>query len=50
MRKGLVERFGIDQIERMENDNVERKFTLSELERIKKVFRRRRMLYERLFR
>lgn len=50
MRKGLVERFGIDQIERMENDNVERKFTLSELERIKKVFRRRRMLYERKFR
>ena len=50
MRIGMIERFGIESIEKMEADNTERKFTLSELERIRKVFQKRRRIYERKFR
>ena len=46
----MIERFGIESIEKMEADNTERKFTLSELERIRKVFQKRRRIYERKFR
>lgn len=50
MRKGMIERFGIEHIESIENNNEERKFTISELERISTVFANRAKLYNKIFR
>jgi hypothetical protein len=40
-RKGLIERIGIERVERLESDNGYRKFDRVYLERIKKIFNKR---------
>tara|TARA_B100000287_G_scaffold314607_1_gene298094 strand:- start:7970 stop:8122 length:153 start_codon:yes stop_codon:yes gene_type:complete len=50
MRIGLIKRFGVERIEALENDNKVRKFTGTELQRIKKIFSKKRRLYEKKFR
>ena len=50
MRIGLIKRFGVERIEALENDNRVRKFTGTELQRIKKIFSKKRRLYEKKFR
>lgn len=49
-RKGLVDRIGQDRVEALEHDNGARRFTIEYLKRIKKVFNRRKRLYEAKFR
>ncbi len=50
MRIGLIKRFGVERVEAIENDNAVRKFTGTELQRIKKIFSKKRRLYEKKFR
>ena len=40
-RKGLIERIGINRVERLDNDNEVRKFSREYLIRIKKIFAKR---------
>ena len=47
-RIGLVKRFGIEHVERIESDQRPRKYTMDELKRIAKIFRKRTRLYKRL--
>ena len=49
-RNGLIDRIGLDRIERLEADNSPRKFDAEYLDRIKKIFTKRAKLYERIFR
>lgn len=49
-RNGLIDRIGLDRIERLEADNSPRKFDAEYLDRVKKIFTKRAKLYERLFR
>jgi len=41
LRAGLIQRFGIDTVERIESDNSVRKFSVDYLKRIKSIFTRR---------
>ncbi len=49
-RKELVNRIGLERVEKLENDNEPRKFTIAYLVRIKKIFNKRARIYERRFR
>ena len=40
-RIGLIDKFGIDIVERLENDNEPRKFTIEYLQRVQKIFLKR---------
>lgn len=46
-RKRLVDKIGLERVERLENDNKSRKFTIDYLKRIKKIFNKRAKYYER---
>ena len=41
MRKGVIERIGLEKVERLENDNQVRRFDRDYLVRIKKIFAKR---------
>lgn len=43
-RKGLIERIGLERVERLENDNTPRKFDIEYLRRVKTIFSRRAKL------
>lgn len=49
-RKGLIERIGLERVERLEADNEPRKFDVTYLKRIKSIFTRKAKLYEKRFR
>jgi len=49
-RKGLVGRIGEERVGQLEVDNNPRKFTVEHLKRVKKIFNKRKRLYERKFR
>lgn len=49
-RAGMISRWGLDRIERLESDNEPKKFTIDYLKRVKDIFNRRANLYQRLFR
>jgi len=40
-RKGLIDRIGLERVERLENDNSVRRFDKAYLERLKRVFNKR---------
>jgi hypothetical protein len=40
-RLGLIERIGVDRVERLENDNVPRRFTIEYCKRLKKIFNKK---------
>ena len=46
-RIGLIERIGVERVERLENDNTPRKFSIEYLKRFRKIFNRRARLVER---
>jgi len=49
-RAGLIERIGLERVERLEQDNSPRRFDAEYLDRVKRVFTKRAKLYERIFR
>lgn len=49
-RAGLIERIGLERVERLERDNSPRRFDAEYLDRVKRVFTKRAKLYERIFR
>ena len=49
-RAGLIDRIGLDRVERLEQDNSPRRFDAEYLDRIKRIFTKRANLYEREFR
>lgn len=46
----LINRIGLDRVERLEQDNEPRKFTIEYLKRVKSIFNKRFRLYEKKFR
>lgn len=44
----LIERIGLERVERLESDNTPRKFTIEYLQRVKAIFTRRARHYEKL--
>lgn len=46
-RLKLIEKIGVDRVERLENDNAPRDFTIDYLKRIKKIFNKRARLQEK---
>jgi hypothetical protein len=46
----LIERIGLERVERLESDNNPRKFSVVYLKRIKSIFTRKARLYEKRFR
>lgn len=46
-RINLINRIGLDNVERLENDNEPRKFTIEYLKRVKKIFNKRARFYEK---
>lgn len=46
-RKILVDRIGLDRVERLEHDNTPRKFSIEYLKRIKTIFNKRARYYEK---
>lgn len=46
----LIERIGLERVERLESDNEPRKFDVSYLRRIKSIFTRKARLYKKRFR
>lgn len=49
-RAGLIERIGLERVEKLEQDNSPRRFDAEYLNRLKRVFTKRAKLYERKFR
>ena len=49
-RAGLIDRIGLDRVERLEQDNSPRRFDSDYLDRVKRIFTKRAKLYERKFR
>jgi len=49
-RAGLIERIGLERVERLERDNSPRRFDAEYLDRVKRIFTKRAKLYERNFR
>ena len=49
-RAGLIERIGLERVERLERDNSPRRFDAEYLDRVKRIFTKRAKLYERKFR
>jgi len=49
-RKRLIDRIGSVRVEALEHDNGARRFTIEYLKRIKKIFTKRKKLYEEKFR
>ena len=49
-RAGLIDRIGLERVERLEQDNSPRRFDAEYLDRVKRIFTKRAKLYERLFR
>jgi len=47
-RINLIEKIGLQRVERIEHDNTPRKFTIEDLRRIKSIFSRRARHYEKL--
>jgi hypothetical protein len=47
-RLGLIKRYGIDVVERIEQDHTSKVFTVEYLERIKRIFNKRARLYQKL--
>ena len=43
----LIKRIGLDRVERIENDNQYRKFTIDYLKRVKQIFNKRARYYEK---
>jgi len=46
-RLELIKRIGLDRVERIEQDNEYRKFTIDYLKRVKRIFNKRARFYER---
>lgn len=46
-RKHLIEKIGIERVERLEDDNNPRRFSIEYLKRVKSLFTRRAKFYER---
>jgi hypothetical protein len=49
-RAGLIDRIGLDRVERLEQDNSPRRFDSDYLDRVKRIFTKRAKFYERKFR
>ena len=49
-RVGLINRIGLQSVEKLEADNSTRSFDIEYLKRIKRIFNKRARLYKRLFR
>ena len=49
-RAELIKRIGIGRVERLEQDNETKKFSIEYLKRIKKIFNKKYRLYEKKFR
>ena len=49
-RAGLIERIGLERVERLERDNSPRRFDAEYLDRVKRIFTKRAKFYERKFR
>lgn len=49
-RAGLIERIGLERVERLERDNSPKRFDAEYLDRVKRIFTKRAKLYERKFR
>lgn len=47
MRKGMVSRFGLDRLRHLESDDQARKYTIDDLQRIKRIFTKRARMYRR---
>ena len=48
-RAGLIERIGLERVERLEADNSPRRFDTEYLQRVKRIFTNRARFYERKF-
>ena len=46
----LIDRIGLEKVEKLESDNEPRKFTIEYLKRIKRIFNKKARLYEKKFR
>lgn len=46
----LIQRIGLDRVERLESDNAPKNYTIADLKRIKKIFAKRARLYQKRFR
>lgn len=46
-RKGLINKLGLERVERLEHDNEPRKFSIEYLQRVKKIFCKRARWYEK---
>lgn len=49
-RHGLIEKYGLDMVERIESDNQTRNYTKDDFRRIKKIFTKRANIYQKRFR
>ena len=49
-RAGLIDRIGLERVERLEQENSPRRFDSDYLDRVKRIFTKRAKLYERKFR
>jgi hypothetical protein len=49
-RAGLIDRIGLERVERLEQENSPRRFDAEYLDRVKRIFTKRAKLYERKFR
>jgi hypothetical protein len=49
-RARLIEKIGLDRVERLESDNSPKKFDAEYLDRVKRIFSKRAKMYERKFR
>lgn len=49
-RISLIKKIGLDRVEKLENDNSPRKFTIEYLKRVKKIFNKKYRVYAKRFR
>ncbi len=49
-RISLIKKIGLERVERLENDNSPRKFTIEYLKRVKKIFNKKYRVYAKRFR
>ena len=46
-RKALIKKLGLEKVETLENDNATRKFTFTELDKIRTLYTKKAKIYRR---
>ena len=50
MRLGIIDRLGLEVVERLESDHAPKHYSISDLKRVKSIFSKRARLYKKRFR